>query len=161
MPGPSLAPFFIPFITGLSTALALGAMFRIFYGMRLNLFLVNDDSTVADQSLIPITTEGKKRSLINTISNGNWREDVDLTLTDYEGHSYAYRVGYHLWNRFYVMFRGTNPNTQTKIDGRLVKPARRYRLRTGQRLQVGDRVFTVLVTTTQMKPEMHHELLGD
>lgn len=149
-------PLLASFGTGLAMALALGSLARVLLGMKLNLFLVNHDSAVQDQTMIPVTTEGKKTSFIRTLLNGLWREDVDITLTDYSSASFRYRVGYHLWWRFYlVMAEGGDGSA---IDGRPVLPGKRYLLRTGARLKVGDRVFYVLVTPTQMKSDLHKEL---
>lgn len=144
------------FASGLGVALAVGAVIRVLVGMKLNLFLVNHDSAVKDQSLIPVTTEGKKASFLRTLIRRNWKEDVDITLLDYSGHTYHYRIGYHLWWRFYLVMEGDTEGST--LDGRPVHPGKRHLLRTGAKLVTGDRAFYVLVTPNQLRPDMHKEL---
>jgi len=149
-------PLLISFGSGLSVALVIGAIVRILVGMKLNLFLVNHDSAVKDQSLIPVTTEGKKASFFRTLFKGNWREDVDITLLDYSGHTYHYRIGYHLWWRFYLVMEAEQEGSL--LNGKTMRPGKRHLLRTGSKLTTGDRAFFVLVTPNQARLDMHKEL---
>lgn len=146
----------LPFIGGLLFALAVGAALRILLGMRLNLFLVNHDTAVGDQSVIPITTELKKSSIFRSLRLGNWREDVEITLMDYQNQSFSFRIGFHIWNRFWAELSRSDGNAKLGHD-KLVT-GKRMKLRTGARLEIGDRSFFVLVTPQQMSPDLHKDL---
>lgn len=146
----------LPFIGGFGVALVFGAVARILLGMRLHLQLVNADSPVRDQAVIPVTSENKKGlSLLHTLLTGNWREDVEIVLADHANHHYSFIVGYHLWWRFYLVSHSDN---KVLINHKNLKKMKRYYLKTGQFLKVGDRAFTVLITTSDVRPTLHKEL---
>lgn len=144
------------FLTGLGTAIAAGMLVRVLLGMRLNLFFINPESKIQDQMLIPITTENKKRSILRSLKLGNWRENVDITLLDLEDRPHTFQIGFHIWNRFHLTLLDGPEGTD--LNRRPLRPGKRYKLRTGDKLRVGNRVFTVLVSPGQLKPELHKEL---
>ncbi len=148
--------FVLPFTAGISCALAMGAGIRVLLGMRLNLFLVNHDSTVQDQSVIPITTEFKKASLFRVLKFGNWREDVDITLMDYQDRSYAFRVSFHVWKRFQLQL--IRADSQVTLSGLKLNEMQTVPARTGAKLEIGDRLFFILVSPKQMGPDLHRDL---
>ena len=146
------------FAIGVISSLLIGALIRVFIGLRMNLYLVSQDSPIHDQALIPITAEGKKNSRLRSLLRGSWKEDIDITLIDHGGHAYTYRIGYSLWRRYYLillsqnLFTGlTAENPQALLGGTVLLTGKRYPLRTGMTLQNGDRAFQVMVTPGQVR----------
>jgi hypothetical protein len=102
---------------------------------------MSGDSAVSDQALIPITAENGKRSA---------RESVDLTLTDYEGTSYKLCFRYGAFSRFYLL-----PDTSgLKLDSMALDGQKRYLIRSGMRLSVGTREYTLVVARGGAHTEM-------
>jgi len=135
------------FLIGLMAALTLGSIIWVVVGTRLRLYLVGQDSMIRDQSVIAITAELKKGSTLHSLRNGTWREDVDLTLRDYDERAYQFEIGFSLWLRFFLILRG-NGGGEARLRGRRLEINRKHYIRTGDSLRIGDRDFRVLVTPT-------------
>jgi hypothetical protein len=134
------------FLAGLVAAIALGSIIRIILGMKLNLYLVNDESFVSDQAIIPITSDLKKKYFWKTLLRGKWKENIDLTLMNHEGDSFNFQIGYHLWGRYYISI--DNDIRQAHLGNKAMMPHKKYYLRTGKQLVIGSRAFSVLVSPT-------------
>lgn len=133
-----------PFLLGVTVALVLGLLTHLLVGMRLNLFFISPDSPIEDQNLIPITTALKKASFFRSLRKGLWKERIEITLIDYQNRSFTYRIGYRLFRRFFiVLVKGDGKTSLNDIE---LQPFRKYSLRTGSILFVGDRQFNILVT---------------
>lgn len=156
------------FLAGFAFVLAVGVGLRILIGLKLNLYFLNREQLWAfkdgvpareaiEQSIIPITAEAKKTSLWRTISKRKWLEDVDVTLLDDHGRSYTYSIGFHPWFRFYVALKQSK-DTETALNGSKLQTGRQHPLRTGDVLKVGDRQFSILITPSQISPDLHREL---
>lgn len=140
----------LSFLLGFLLAAGTGLLVRILVGLRLNLFLINHESHLHDQTIIPITTELKKSSLFRVIFNGNWREDVAITLMDDDSNRYEFEVGFHWWKRFFIYLKSTSGSKDPTVDFVPLREGMKMFLRTGQELRVGDRLFVVLVSASQM-----------
>ena len=158
----------LSFVAGFVIVLGIGVLARLLVGLRLNLYLLNREQLwsfkegvpsreAVEQSIIPITAEAKKTSLLRTITKRKWVEDVDITLLDDQGRSYTYRIGFHPWFRFHVVLKQAQ-DADTAVNGLKLKAGRVHPLRTGDVLKVGDRQFAILVTPSPMSPELHREL---
>lgn len=146
----------LPFVFGFVTALAIGAAVRVLLGMRLNLQLVNMDSPFKDQSIIPVTSENKKSfSLLHTLLTGNWREDIEIVLADNANKHYSFLVGYHWWWRFYIIPLVSEP---VFLNHKKLAVNKKHYVKTGMHLNVGDRAFTVLISTATVRSTLHKEL---
>jgi hypothetical protein len=142
------------FLFGLSTALVLGGFLRILFGMRLNLYFINPDSRQLEESLIPLTSELKKRSLLRTLMKRHWKESIEVTLIDDQGRSSVFHLGYHLWRRYYAVL--TNPSRAT-VNKRPMKKGKKYFLKTGSELSAGDRTFKIVVTPTAVEKMLRQD----
>lgn len=154
--------FVLPFAAGLVSAFAAGTALRLLGGMRLNLYLVNRDSPLRDQAIIPITEELRRSSLVRSLRQRRWKENVDITLMDYHDQSYTFRIGYDLWKRYYleVLDEPAGDEAAARINGKPLAPGKRYSLRTGMKLSAGDRLFAVLVTPKSAAPAVHREFVS-
>ncbi|MBL7715192.1 MAG: hypothetical protein JNL01_06955 [Bdellovibrionales bacterium] len=146
---------------GALVAAVIGSALRILLGMRLNLILINHDSSIRDQSFIPVTTENKKNSLWRSLTQGNWREDVEITVADDHGHLFIFQVGFHWWNRYWMKLLKMpeeQEDSHAKLNGQKILIGQKIWARTSDRLDVGDRRFYLLVTPEPIRPDMHHDL---
>jgi hypothetical protein len=125
-------------------------LFRVWAGLRLSLYLLNDDSIVRDQVLIPVTFSGRKRSIVQCLREGRWKDDVELTLMDYQSRAYKVRVTYGLWRRFRLEFRGGPAGLKLGRTEAVV--GQKYTLRSGMKLETGGRRYEVKVLPDQ--PEL-------
>lgn len=157
----------IAFLGGFGVALIAGAATRILIGMRLNLYFIHREPgthTSPEASLIPITEPHRKVSLSKTLLQGRWRENQELILGDYSNHAFPFRVGFHLWYRYYLVLLAPNlPDSpgakpSVKLDNKYLRPGRRYPLRTGMRLSTGDREFTVYVSPVSQDTRFARDL---
>ncbi len=132
------------FSLGALSALAAGALTWVLYGRRLNLYLVSGDSPVTDQALIPVTAENGKRSP---------RENIDLTLTDFDGGRYDFRVGYGTFVRFYLLL-GRGSKAEARLNRRPLENGKYYPIRSGARLSVGGREYTLVIARSNAQSEL-------
>jgi hypothetical protein len=140
----------IAFIIGLTTALGLSALIRILIGIKLKLYLISIDTSQVEQSIVPITAELKKRYLLKTILSGNWKENLEITLTDYQSRSYTFQIGFHLFGRFYLR-QLSGENQTASLNQETMKPNHNYYFKSGMRLETGDRAFEMLITTSPLE----------
>jgi hypothetical protein len=134
---------------GVGAALAVGMIFRMIIGTRLNLFLINSDSSILDQSLIPISSMSRKRhSFWRTLRDRTWREDIRITLADYRDGTADFHIKYGLWRRYQLALEKRG-KTEVKLGKRVLVEGRSYPLRTGMKILVGDRAFTVVVSLSR------------
>jgi hypothetical protein len=139
----------VSFALGLAAAMLIGAGLKVIFGIKLNLYLLNTDSTIGDQSVVPLTAELKKGSWWRTLRQKKWREDLEITLMDYNGHAFTYKIKYHLWNGFYLKLKSASGDTT--LDALPMITGKNYFLKTGMELFPGDRKFTVLITTAPLE----------
>jgi hypothetical protein len=146
------------FIVGLAIAATLGAVIRVLVGMRLNLYLISDDTLIRDQAMIPISSDLKRARSLLSLFRGKWRENIEISLTDYQNRTFTYQIEYGLWRRFQIaLLPGTRGTTL--LAGREMAPGKRYALRTGMKLRIGDRPYTVLVTLASNRHQSFQDLL--
>lgn len=162
-----MAQAFFAFSGGFAVALVIGAIARMLLGLKLNLYFIHREPgthKVTSSSLIPITAPNRKSSIVRSLREGRWREDQDLQLGDYQGRHFTFRIGYHFWYRFYLILETPNPKLTprgdacVKLGSRTLKQGKRYPLRSGARLQTGDRAFEIHVTPAQLEDKFHREL---
>lgn len=135
----------IAFLSGFILSLGFATILKIIFGIKLNLYLVNNDTSIHDQNIIPITIDLKKQSLWRTLLNSQWKEDVELTLVDYKENRFTYCIGYHLLRGYSLKLNeGSGHSFLNKTH---LHPGKLYFLKTGKSLQVGERQFIVLITT--------------
>jgi hypothetical protein len=139
---------------GLLLLLGLFSLWRVLYGFRLNLYLLNHDSLVQDQTIIPITSTARKQSIGQTLFSGSWREDIEITLTDHKNRSYYLSIGYHPWRRFYL---NVPEATEISLNKLPLEAKVSYAIRNGMQLKVNDRDFEVLVTHKKMFSQFPNE----
>jgi hypothetical protein len=136
---------FTSFALGIFCALSIGIFLKIAYGMKLNLYLIDDDSESGEEpSIIPLTTELRKTSFWDSLTKKTWREDVLITLVDYQGQSFQCGIQNHIWAGFSLLIQG-QPG-KVLINRREVLPGKKHYLKTGMSFQVGDRKFKILIS---------------
>ncbi|MGZ3699814.1 MAG: hypothetical protein ACXWPM_08260 [Bdellovibrionota bacterium] len=145
----------LPFVTGFAIALSVGAAFRIIRGMQMNLFLINSDSPMAEEALIPITAELKKVSLVRSMLKGLWREDVEISLMDQKNRACTFNIGFHIWHRFHLTVLTTSDGCF--IGRKPLMAGKRHYLRNGLIVKVGRRDFKVLVSPNRGANELNRE----
>ncbi|MBY0472454.1 hypothetical protein K2X30_14915 [bacterium] len=148
--------FTLPLIFGFLLAFSFGAVYRILSGMRMNLYLLSPEAKFADQGIIPISAENKKSSLKKIIEKKKWKEDLEITLMDYQGRSYRYHIQFHLWNRFHM--RLVKADGPSQINHRKIVQGKRYSLSNGSTLKIGEREFKIAVTAEQLIKPLHTDL---
>ncbi len=156
---------FIPL--GVLLLLSVGIGLKILFGIRLKLYLVTDDLGPESDRLIPLTADLRKQSLFRTLRKKSWKEDIDLTLSDYQGTQLRLRINYHLWKGFSVSSQplyqhshlaskkgpenGYNENSDDIVplfflNNKVITLGRAHYLKSGMNLKVGDKDFKILIT---------------
>jgi hypothetical protein len=125
-------------------------LMKILHGVKLNLYLLNNESLVEDQSVIPLTADIKKRSLWRILTRKNWREDLEITLMDYNAQAFVYQIHYHIWKGFYLQLKNAPPGT-ARLSGISMNLEVPYYLKSGAMLELGERKFSVLVTAASLE----------
>jgi len=126
----------------------MAVLFKLILAIQFNLYLLNHDSSIGDQSVVPLTAERKKHSWWRTFRQKKWKEDLDITLMDYEGQAFTYQIKYHLWKGFYLILKSAP--SETRLNDKPILANKKYYLRTGMELVPGNRRFTILVTTAPL-----------
>lgn len=137
-------------ISSVSILTLIGILW-IMYGMRLNLYFVNIDSRIEDQMFIPITMANKKSSAWRSLFKGQWRENVELTLTDSRNEKYTYQIGYSLWRRFNLLLISNSGSTS--LNGKKLVQKKYYPLKNSATLNLGGRLYKVVVSTNLLDPK--------
>lgn len=138
------------FLAGLAAALGFSIFTIILIGLKLKLYLINIESAQPEQSIIPITAELKKRSWLKTILSGNWKENLEITLKDYQNRTFTFQVGFHLLGRFNLSLLSQEGHSAL-LNQKTMLPNRRYFLKNGMRLETGDRAFEILITAAPVE----------
>lgn len=153
---------FYPFLFGFLTSIGIGAAIQVLIGMKFKLYLLSHDGGTPKHHLIPITAELKKRSLIRTLYQKGWNEDLDITLTDQNGVSFVYQIKYDIWRGFLLKLKTTDPKSLAKINGKPIMPDRSYKLRTGTSLESGESKFSILISLDSIEKLSHkNQVEGD
>ena len=146
----------LPFAGGIILALGLASLIRVLLGVRLNLYFVHRGNGPEDQMLLAVTAPHKKSSIWKSLTEGRWRENIELTLGDHSGRDYRLLVRFGLWHRFHIQILDGDL-AHARLDKKKVEKDRSYFLREGQRLKLGDREFIVHVTPSQMEKRFHRD----
>lgn len=120
--------------------------YRLLRGRTMHLYLLNRDSVVEDQMLIPVTSIEKNRSILRGWFSKIKPESIDLSLTDHNSNQFLFEVQYAPFRWFVLKTK----NDGGRIERRSLKPQKTYWLRDGMKLWVGERDFTIKITSQQL-----------
>ena len=149
----------ISFLLGLIFVVCVAMVYRLVHGLQLQLLLVHREgmrSSVSgregrDQIVIPVTMENRRAASWRGIKEKRWRESVDLVLADDEGRYADLGFTFHPWLHFVMQVgepRKDTPTAEVKLNYRPVPVGRRVRVVNGDRLEVGQRRYSVRVTSS-------------
>jgi hypothetical protein len=125
---------------------------RIIRGFQLNVYLISEDVITSNGNIgkkdrstswIPLTSELKKHSFWRTFINQNWREDLEITLTDFEHKVFIYKIGYHVLHGFSICL--TNEPSIALLNGKPMTPHIEYYLKTETKIKAGTRDFKLVI----------------
>lgn len=137
------------FLSGFTLAGLMGLLIKIGIGIKTKLYLVSHEPYSQGRIVIPLTAELKKRTLWKTLLQKDWKEDIELTLGDYKGNSFAFHIHYELLYGFKFTLKA--PSELVQLNSKKVSTGRAYTLKSGHSLILGDRSFVTLVTTANLE----------
>jgi hypothetical protein len=125
----------INYLNGFLAVIVFLILLRIFLGLRLKLYFINEDSSLTDQSIIPVVYYNKSKSLLK----GNWKEDIELVLTDERGNPFTFNIKFGLFSHYFVQNNTELENVA--FNNKVMTKGKRYYLTNWSKIKVGDRVF--------------------
>jgi hypothetical protein len=145
----------IAFAIGLGAMLFLGSIYRLARGLKLHLLLVHRDKLHAsvevrsaeDEVVIPITLENRRSLTWRSIREKRWQESVELVLADDQGKYADLSFSFHPWMHYLVKVAARPDAAPVKLNSRPLPAEKRIRLVDGDRLQVGNRRYSIRVTS--------------
>lgn len=153
--------FWISTGVGVLGALFVFLLWQAITGLRLNLYLVDEDDDLDEKhkTMFQVTAENKLRSIWKSLLRGLWRENIDITLADHQNRSYIFQIGYRLLTRYSIMPLAYNREAP-QLNGRDMKAGQRYVVRSGSILQIGERRFKVMALPTQKALEAEVQMVN-
>jgi hypothetical protein len=130
----------INYLNGFLAVIVFLILLRIFLGLRLKLYFINEDSSLTDQSIIPVVYYNKSKSLLK----GNWKEDIELVLTDERGNPFTFNIKFGLFSHYFVQNNTELENVA--FNNKVMTKGKRYYLTNWSKIKVGDRVFKAKIT---------------
>lgn len=127
-----------------SAAVVAYGIYRLWKGLRVKLFLVNQDNPLLDQAYIQVNTPHRRRTLVKTLLRREWEDRIDVVLADFTGAHYTFEFVHHVLWQYYVVPRVLG--APARVAGRDCVLDKPVRVHSGASLELADRKYQMLIT---------------